>query len=95
MVRIQCLTLPFHVWVMIINSLFQSIGRAVGAAVLGLSRQAICLIPCLIIMNTLLGLEGLMNAQAVSDAMSMLIALPMLIAVMRELRGLMAKPTVS
>ena len=94
MVRIQCLTLPFHVWVMIINSLFQSIGRAVGAAVLGLSRQAICLIPCLIIMNTLLGLEGLMNAQAVSDAMSMVIALPMLIAVMRELRGLMATPGV-
>ena len=86
MVRVQCAVLPFHVWVMIINGVFQATGRPLGATVLGLSRQVLCLIPAMIILNELFGLTGLMNAQAASDCLTMVIAVPLLIVIMRRLR---------
>ena len=86
MVRIQCAVLPFHVWVMVINGIFQATGRPLGATVLGLSRQVLCLIPCMILLNELFGLRGLMNAQAAADCMTMFIAVPLLIVILRKLR---------
>ena len=86
MVRVQCAVLPMHVWVMIINGIFQATGRPLGATVLGLSRQVLCLIPCMIILNELFGLDGLMNAQAASDCLTMVIAVPLLVIIMRQLR---------
>ena len=88
MVRIQCIVLPFHVWVMIINGVFQAMGRAVNAAILGLARQAICFIPSVIVMNVLFGLQGMIHAQPIADIMSLMIALPMLSVVMKELNQL-------
>ena len=88
MVRIQCAVLPFHVWVMIVNGIFQASGRPLGATVLGLARQVLCLIPSMIILNELFGLRGLMNAQACSDCLTMFIAVPLCIAIMRILKRL-------
>ena len=85
MVRVQCAVLPFHVWVMIINGIFQATGRPLGATILGLSRQVLCLIPSMIILNEVFGLAGLMNAQAASDILTMVIAVPLLISIMRRL----------
>ena len=86
MVRVQCVVLPFHVWVMIINGVFQATGRPLGATVLGLSRQVLCLIPSMIVLNELFGLNGLMNAQACSDCLTMLIAAPLCFLIMRTLK---------
>jgi len=86
MVRIQCITLPVHVWGMIINGIFQGLGKPIGSAILGLSRQVICLIPSMIILNVLFGVSGLMNAQAVSDCLMMFIAVPLLISVLNFLK---------
>ncbi len=91
MVRVQCVALPFHVWVMIINGIFQATGRPLGATVLGLSRQVLCLIPAMIVLNTLFGLNGLMNAQAAADCLTMVIAVPLLIVIMRKLRQMEAE----
>ena len=86
MVRVQCLTLPAHVWGMIINGVFQGLGKPIGATILGLSRQVICLIPSMIILNVMFGVDGLMNAQAISDCLTMLIAVPMLIYILNFLK---------
>ena len=86
MVRVQCAVLPFHVWVMIVNGVFQASGRPLGATVLGLSRQVLCLIPSMIVLNELFGLTGLMNAQACSDCLTMLIAAPLCFIIMRKLK---------
>jgi len=86
MVRVQCLTLAPHVWGMIINGVFQGLGRPVGATILGLSRQVICLIPCMIILNALFGVDGLMNAQAIADCLTMFIAVPLLIYILNFLK---------
>ncbi len=86
MVRVQIIVLPAHIWGMIINQIFNALGKPVGAAIIGLSRQVICFIPCLIILNILMGVEGLKIAQAVADILSMAIAVPYLISILRFLK---------
>ena len=88
MIRTQCVTMFAHVWVMIINGLFQALGRALPAAFLGLSRQAICLIPTVIVLSLLFGVNGLAVSQASADLLSMVIAVPMVIKITREIRRL-------
>ena len=88
MIRTQCITMFAHVWVMIINGLFQALGRALPAAILGLSRQAICLIPAVIVLSLVFGVNGLAVSQAAADLLSMAIAIPMVTKISRELRRL-------
>ncbi len=85
-IRTQCYTMIFHVWVMIINSLFQAIGRAIPAGILGMARQILCLIPAVIVLSLVFGVKGLCVAQAVADLMTMCIAVPMVVHIMKELK---------
>lgn len=88
MIRTQCVTMFAHVWVMIINSLFQALGRALPAAILSLSRQAICLIPAVVVLSLVFGVRGLAVSQATSDLLSMAIAIPMVVKITREIKRL-------
>ena len=88
MIRTQCLTMIPHTWVMVCNGLFQSIGRALQATILGLSRQVICLIPLVILLSLIFGVNGLACAQAGADVLSMAIAIPMMIRMSKELKRL-------
>jgi Na+-driven multidrug efflux pump len=87
MIISQCITMIPHVWVMIANGLFQALGRAVSAGILGLSRQVICLIPCVVILSKLFGVNGLAVAQASADVLSCLIALPMVLKLTKEIKA--------
>lgn len=91
MIVTQCITMAFHVWGMIANGLFQALGRPIGAALLGLARQVICFIPCLIALPMLFGVYGLASAQAVADIMTFMIAFPMVIKLFRGIKVLEAK----
>lgn len=91
MIITQCLTMVPHVWAMIANGLFQALGRPVGAAVLGLSRQVICFIPSVIILSKVFGVYGLASAQATADILTVLIALPMVIKLFREVKLIEAR----
>ena len=86
MIRTQCYTMVFHTWVMICNSLFQSIGRGLPATILGLSRQVICLIPLVLILPHFFGIYGLCWSQAGADVLSMFIAIPMMLKISKELK---------
>ena len=88
MVRSQCITMFGHTWVMIVNSLFQATGKPVQATILGLSRQALCLIPAMLIMPRLWGLTGLCLAQAGADVLAVCIALPMVIMFFQGFKNL-------
>lgn len=88
MIRTQCYTMMAHVWGMIINGLFQALGRAIPAAILGLSRQVICLIPCVLILSKLFGVTGLAVSQAAADLLGLAIAIPMVINISKELNQL-------
>jgi len=86
MIITQCITMGFHSWGAISNGLFQALGRAAGAAVLGLSRQLICLLPCILILPKLFGVYGLASAQAASDILTFIVALFMTIALFRKIK---------
>lgn len=87
-IRSQCITMIFHVWVIIANGLFMALGKAVIAAILGLARQFICLVPCVLILSVLLGIDGFAIAQAVADVLCVIIAFPLVMKLMREIRAL-------
>lgn len=87
-IRLNCLAMPVHAWVIVINMLFQAMGRGTSAAILSLSRQGICLIPSVIVMSLLFGVWGLASAQAVADFLSLILAIPLLLKVLKEIKGL-------
>lgn len=94
-IRVQSVVLPLHTWVMVINMLFQAMGHASKAAVLSLSRQGICLIPSVLILSWLFGVQGLATAQAFADVLSILIAVPMIAITMKQINELIkANPTI-
>ena len=59
---------------MVTGNFFQSVGMAPKAIFLSLSRQLIFLIPCLLILPTFFGLQGVWMSMPISDALSSIIA---------------------
>ena len=88
-IRLQCLVMPIHAWVIVVNMTFAGVGRAIGAALLSLSRQGICFIPVVAVLPLIFEVDGLAAAQAVADALSFLLAFPLCIRLMREVYKLM------
>ena len=75
MIRTQCITMFPHIYVMIVNGLFQALGRPKEALVLGLSRQVICLVPAALILSRIFLVDGLACAQAAADLLSLAISI--------------------
>ncbi|MCL1848520.1 MAG: MATE family efflux transporter [Clostridiales bacterium] len=84
-IRSQCITLIPHVIVMISSGLFQAMGKAAKAATLGLSRQLLVLIPCVLILPRIFGAPGLACCQSTSDSISFFISLAFVIPQFKEL----------
>ncbi len=85
-IRLQCLVMPIHAWVIVVNMTYAGTGKATGAALLSLARQGLCFIPMLLLLPPLFGANGLASAQAASDVLSLFIAVPLVILVTRELK---------
>ncbi len=88
MIRAQCITMFPHASVMITRATVEGLGKALAATFLGLARQVICLIPVLLILSRLYGVNGLSVAQAVADVLSMLFGVLIMSRQLRELRRL-------
>jgi MATE family, multidrug efflux pump len=73
--RLLLSMLPLLSAQMVGASYFQAIGEARKAAFLGLSRQVLLLIPLLLILPNLFGLNGVWGASALADLISSLIAI--------------------
>lgn len=86
-IRTQSVMLAPHMLVMICASLFQATGKALQSGVIGLMRNLIALIPCVLIMSTLFGETGLAWAQAVADAISFTLAAIITMPMVRRLRA--------
>ena len=91
MIRTQCYTMLFHIWIMLVTSLFSALGRALSSAVLSLSRQVLCLIPSVIVLPKLFGVTGLAVSQAAADVLGLLIAVPLMLRFSKELNRLIAE----
>lgn len=82
-IRLQCIVMPIHAWVMVVNMFCGSLGYARGSILLGMARQGICFLPIVFPLAFLLGDVGLCSAQALADVLSLVLAIPLYIAVSR------------
>lgn len=71
---------------MVVTNFFQSIGKAKISIFLSLSRQMIVLIPAIIILSAIWGVNGVWAALPVSDAVASLLALWFFIVYMKRYR---------
>lgn len=86
-IRLQCLALPVHAWVAVVNMLCAGLGRAKGAFLLATARQGTCFIPVLYPLVYFFEAYGIVAVQAVADVLSLIIAIPIAIKVTREVRA--------
>ena len=90
-IRLQCLALPIHAWVAVVNMLCAGLGKARGAFLLATSRQGTCFIPILYPLVYFFQENGILAVQAVADVLSLALAIPIAIKVTREVRSARAK----
>lgn len=91
-IRLQCLALPAHGWVMIVNMLCAGLGNAKGALLLSTSRQGTCFLPIVYPMSWLWGANGVAAVQAVADVLTLFLALPLIRRVMRRIQAAEDRP---
>ena len=85
----QCLALPIHAWVAVVNMLCVGLGNAKGAFLLSTARQGTCFIPILFPMTWALGAYGIASAQALADVLTLILAVPMMLTMTRKIRTAM------
>jgi len=85
-IRLQCIALPIHAWVAVVNMLCNSLGNAVGAFLLATSRQGSCFIPVLYPLTYYFGAYGVASAQAVADVLTLLLAVPIIIFMTKKVK---------
>jgi putative MATE family efflux protein len=72
--RIIIMTFPIVGFQMVTSNFFQSIGKAIVAAILSTTRQLLFLLPALLILPNFFGLNGVWFSMPVSDAISTILA---------------------
>ena len=82
----QCIALPIHAWVAIVNMLCVGLGNAKGAFALATARQGTCFIPILYPLAYLLGAYGVASVQAAADVLSLALAIPLAISMTKKIR---------
>ena len=85
--RMQCVSFPLMAWFFPSSMTLQTIGQSFRATVLAMCRQGLFFLPAILILPPILGITGIQLSQPVSDLCSFLVALPMGIGVLRELRA--------
>ncbi len=85
-IRLQCVALPVHAWVAIVNMLCAGLGNAWGALALSTSRQGTCMLPILFPMAALWGAYGIAAVQAVADVLSLVLAVPICIFMVKKIK---------
>ena len=90
-IRLQCLALPIHGWVAVVNMLCAGLGNAGGAVALSTSRQGSCFLPILYPMAWLWGTAGIAAVQAVADILSLALAIPIVLHMLKKINAAEAK----
>lgn len=84
--RFQCVTFPMAGYVVFCNMMSQTIGMAVRATLLALSRQFLFFVPAIFALEALFGLAGLEGAQALADICSFAVSLPIGLGILKEMK---------
>jgi Na+-driven multidrug efflux pump len=89
--RLCSITMPFTGLAMVTNFLLQTSGKVWRATLLGACLLGLVLGPVVLILPPLLGMTGVQIAQPVTDLITTLVAVPLAIGILREMRP--ARPT--
>ena len=84
--RLQCITLPLQSWIILNNMMLQTIGKTFKASLLAMSRQGLFFIPAILILPLIFGLFGIQLSQPVADIASFILALPLGIETLNEMK---------
>ena len=85
-IRLQCIALPVHGWVAVVNMLCAGLGNAGGAFLLATSRQGSCMLPILYPLAHFFGAYGIVSVQAIADVLSLALAIPIAVYMLREIK---------
>ena len=86
-IRLQCLALPIHAWVAVVNMFCNGLGKAKGALLLATARQGSCFLPIVYPMAWLFHANGVAAVQAVADVLTLCLAVPLIRKVLKEVKG--------
>lgn len=86
-IRLQCLSLPIHAWVAVVNMFCSGLGNAIGALLLATARQGTCFLPVLYPMAGLWGADGICAVQAVADVLTLALAVPIIVRMLRKVNA--------
>jgi len=85
--RLQCIFLPLFSFTCMANMMLQTMGIAGRATLLAMSRQGLFFIPTVLAFEKIFGLLGVQMAQPMADVLSFLLAIPLALGVLRELKN--------
>ena len=85
-IRLQCLALPIHAWVAVVNMFCTGLGNATGAFLLATARQGTCFIPLLYPFANAWDAYGICSVQAAADVLSLIFAVPLIIIMLKKVR---------
>ena len=85
-IRLQCIALPIHAWVALVNMLCAGLGNAGGALALSTARQGTCMLPIVHLLTGLFGAYGIASVQAIADVLSLALAIPICLYMMKKIR---------
>jgi putative MATE family efflux protein len=83
--RVFSVILPFMGFIIIITGLYQALGYSIGAAILSLSRQGLFLIPAVMILPKIYGLNGVIFSQFAADLITLIVTIGFAIYIKRRL----------
>jgi len=84
--RWMCMSFPLTGFIVLNNMMAQTIGKAVRANILAMSRQFLFFVPALLILPRVWGLNGLECSQAVSDTCAFFLSIPMCRSILNEMK---------
>ena len=90
-IRLQCIALPIHAWVAVVNMFCNGLGNARGAVTLSTARQGTCFLPILFPMTALWGAYGAASVQAVADVLTLALAIPIILKMKKRVKTTMAE----
>ncbi len=85
-ILLQSVVLPIHGWVAVVNMLCAGLGNAKGAFILATARQGTCFLPFLYPLAYLFGAYGIVSVQAIADVLSLALAIPIIIGMLKKIK---------
>ncbi len=81
----QCIALPIHGWVAVVNMFCSGLGRAKYALALSTARQGSCFLPILFPLAWIFGAYGIAVVQAAADVLTLVLAVPIIRSVRKSI----------